>query len=111
MSQQLEHKRLGFSMREIQDWVTATDVAEGPLPRPTASGATRWRHNPVGGGRGSGVGSKTMHNALDALYSPPARNRNELLRRMGYFANSYLDGGVDGLPTGLRDAIMTAGGG
>ncbi|MEL6586786.1 MAG: hypothetical protein AAFY65_15465 [Pseudomonadota bacterium] len=111
VSQQLEHKRLGFSMREIQDWVTATGVAEGPLPRPTASGATRWRHNPEGGGPGSGVGSRTMHNALEGLYQPPARSRSEFLRRMGYFANSYLDGGVDGLPSGLRNGILQAGGG
>ena len=111
VSQQLEHKRLGFSMREIQDWVTATGVAEGPLPRPTAAGATRWRHNPEGGGAGSGVGSRTMHNALEGLYTPPARSRSEFLRRMGYFANSYIEGGIDGLPSGLRDAIQSTGGG
>lgn len=111
VSQQLEHKRLGFSMREIQDWVTATRDAEGPLPTPTAAGATRWRHNPEGGGRGSGTGSRTLHNSLDALYDPPPRSRNELLRRMGYWANSYIDGGVNGLPSGLRDAINNAGGG
>lgn len=106
VSQQLEHKRLGFSMKEIQEWVTATDKAEGPLPQ-----GGRWRHNPESGS-GAGPGSGTMHNALDELYGPPpARNRNDLLRRMGYFANSYLDGGIDGLPAGLRDAILTAGGG
>jgi len=112
VSQQLEHKRLGFSMREIQDWVTATKDAQGPLPKPTASGHTRWRHNPEAGGSGSGPGSKTMHNSLDALYGPPpVSSRNDLLKRMGYWANSYIDGGIDGLPAGLRNAIKTAGGG
>ena len=111
VSQQLEHKRLGFSMKEVQEWVTATKDAQGPLPTPTAKGDVRWRHAPEGGGRGSGTGSKAMHNALDALYTPPAQNRNELLRRMGYWANSYMDGGVDGLPAGLRDALISAGGG
>jgi len=52
-----------------------------------------------------------MHNALEGLYQPPARSRSEFLRRMGYFANSYLDGGVDGLPSGLRNGILQAGGG
>lgn len=108
---QLEHKRLGFSMLEIQDWVTGTDVASGPLPVPLATGETRWRHNPEGGGQGSGRGSKTMHNALTALYDPPPTSRNQLLTRMGYFANHYLDGGIDGLPAGLRDAILQSGGG
>lgn len=111
VSQQLEHKRLGFSMREIQDWVTATRVAEGPLPQPNARGLTRWRHSSPNG-RGSGPGSVTMHNALDAVYGPPpAQSRNELLRRMGYFSNHYLDNGIDSLPSGMRNAIINAGGG
>ena len=63
VSQQLEHKRLGFSMEEIQQWVTATREANGPLPQPTAKGEIRWRHSPESG-RGSGPGSQTMHNAL-----------------------------------------------
>ncbi|KIC39475.1 hypothetical protein RA26_02215 [Leisingera sp. ANG-M7] len=112
VSQQLAHKRLGFSMKEIQQWVTATKDAQGPLPQPTAAGHTRWRHAPEGGGKGSGPGSKTMHNALDELYRPPPpKTRTDLLRRMGYFANHYLDGGVNGLPAGLREAILNVGDG
>lgn len=111
VSQQLEHKRLGFSMKEIQDWVTATRNAEGPLPQPTAQGDIRWRHSSTTG-RGAGPGSTTMHKALDNLYGPPPPgSRQELLRRMGYFANHYLDGGIESLPSGLRDAIINAGGG
>ncbi|MBY6153081.1 hypothetical protein KUV47_07665 [Vannielia litorea] len=111
VSQQLEHKRLGFSMREIHEWVTPTREAGGPLPQPTAAGDLTWRHSPPSG-PGSGPGSVTMHRAMDALYGPPpARSREELLRRFGYFANSYLDGGIDGLPAGMRDAILQAGGG
>ncbi len=111
VGQQHEHKRLGLSTREIQDWMTATRIAEGPLPQPNAQGLTRWRHSQETG-RGSGPGSDTMHKALDALYGPPpARSRNELLRRMGYFANHYLDNGIDSLPPGLRNAIVQAGGG
>jgi len=109
VSKQLEHKRLGFSMKEIQDWVTATNKAEGPLPVPDKHEHLRWRHRDE---QGKSPGSSTMHKALDEIYEPPPpRNRNELLKRMGYFANSYLDGGIDGLPAGLKDTIKTAGGG
>ncbi|RVV96498.1 hypothetical protein EKE94_18420 [Mesobaculum littorinae] len=108
-SQYREHKRLGFSMHEIQDWVTATNAAEGPLPVPAADGAMRWRH--VSADQPNTSGSTMMHNALDEIYQPPPAGRNDLLRRMGYFANHYLDGGVDALPSGLRDAILATKGG
>ncbi|SIS90668.1 hypothetical protein [Paracoccus saliphilus] len=108
-SQYREHKRLGFSMHEIQDWVTATNAAEGPLPVQAADGAMRWRH--VSADQPNTSGSTMMHNALDEIYQPPPASRNDLLRRMGYFANHYLDGGVDALPSGLRDAILATGGG
>ena len=106
VSQQLTHKRLGFSMREIQDWVTGTRVAEGPLPTPDRFGNTRWRHMDEDG---NSPGSPAMHDALDALYDPPPSSRNELLRRMGDFAEDYLDSGIDSFPEGLRQAIEAAG--
>lgn len=108
-SQYREHKRLGFSMHEIQDWVTATNAARGPLPTPAANGEVSWRH--VSSGVPNSSESEMMHRALDGLYDPPPRNRNELLTRMGYFANSYLDGGINALPPGLRNAIEMTGGG
>lgn len=106
-SQLQKLKELGFSMREIRQFTTPTRQTGGPDPRRPG---TEWRHNPEGGGKGSGVGSGTMHKSLDKIIAD-ARSRNDLLRRYGYWANSWLRNGIDDLPAPMRDAIVSAGGG
>ncbi|KZL13051.1 hypothetical protein [Pseudovibrio sp. Ad37] len=101
-------KRLGFSAAEVMDWTSPTKLTEGPDP--TRQPGERWRHSKEGGGRGSGVGSKKMHESLDEIIET-AESRQELLRRLGYWANSWLDNGVDSFPDKLKEAITTAGGG
>jgi hypothetical protein len=51
-----------------------------------------------------------MHQALDEIIEG-STDRNQLLRRYGYWANSWLDSGIDSLPAAMRDAILRAGGG
>ena len=107
-SQLQKFKELGFSMDEIRAFVTPTRLTEGPDPeRPPG---TRWHHNKVGGGRGSGPGANRMHSSLDEIIAN-ATSRNDLLRRYGYWANWWLDDGIDSLPPAMRDAIILAGGG
>lgn len=100
-------KSLGFTMREIQEFVTPTKDVHGPDPR--KPGET-WRHNPENGQKGSGRGAGTMHKSLDKIIED-ARSRADLLRRYGYWANSWLHNGVDDLPPAMRDAILRSGGG
>jgi hypothetical protein len=97
-------KELGFSMEEIKAFTSPTRKTEGPNP----INGERWRHTNEDGTTGKGSGD--MHKALDKLFED-VKDRNELLRRYGYWANSWLDGGIDSLPSALRDAILRAGGG
>jgi hypothetical protein len=92
-------KELGFSMEEIKAFTSPTKKTGGPNPLHSGE---RWRHG--------GTGSTEMHNSLDELFKN-AKDRNDLLRRYGYWANSWLDNGIDSLPPALRDAILRAGGG
>jgi hypothetical protein len=97
-------KELGFSMEEIKAFTSPTRKTEGPNP---ISGK-RWRHTNDNGATGRGSGE--MHRSLDELFEG-AKDRNELLRRYGYWANSWLDNGIDSLPPALRAPIVQAGGG
>jgi hypothetical protein len=92
-------KRMGFSMDEIKAMTSATKKIEGPVP---GANGERWRHTTEEGKTGSG--SKRMHNALDAEIAA-AKNREDLLRRLKTWSESWLDNGVDSFPPALRDAI------
>ena len=106
-SQLQKFKELGFSMNEIKAFTSPTKATEGPDPE---NPGERWRHNPEGGGRGAGPGSGRMHRSLDRIIED-ATSRNDLLRRYGYWANAWLDDGIDSFPAPMRDAIIQAGGG
>ncbi|MBA8902418.1 hypothetical protein [Phyllobacterium sp. P30BS-XVII] len=92
-------KRLGFSMDEIKAMTTPTKEATGPHG---AKPDLRWRHTTDEGKTGEGSGA--MHRALRKEIED-ATSRNDLLQRLGRFGNSWLDGGVNGFPPSLRDAI------
>jgi hypothetical protein len=91
-------------MEEIKAFTSPTKTTSGPNPKT----GERWRHTNDDGKTGKGSGD--MHKALDELFKD-VKDRNELLRRYGYWANSWLDNGIDSLPPALRDAILRAGGG